>query len=42
MSLNGCESVKKAFLLKQTNLNCWETGKIYKKYNEINKRVGVD
>jgi 3'-phosphoadenosine 5'-phosphosulfate sulfotransferase (PAPS reductase)/FAD synthetase len=29
---NGCESVKKAFLLQQTNLGCFETRKIYLKY----------
>lgn len=29
---NGCESVKKAFLLEQTHLNCWDRANIYIKY----------
>jgi 3'-phosphoadenosine 5'-phosphosulfate sulfotransferase (PAPS reductase)/FAD synthetase len=31
---NGCESVKKAFLLQQTNLSCYNVLKVYTKYKK--------
>jgi 3'-phosphoadenosine 5'-phosphosulfate sulfotransferase (PAPS reductase)/FAD synthetase len=31
---NGCESVKKAFLLQQTNLSCYDVQKVYTKYKK--------